>query len=217
MFGLIGLGITAIKGAIGLVSSLAGSVGKVLVTGATKLLEFQQALEPITKTIDNVATINKILTSKDNIAELGDKVIKSDKKLEEFDSVNNYIDYLRNEIHSSREEIEKLQPEERLARLSIGAALTSKAIEEKKSLEIPVEFWKEAVNLGLSAKEIDEFLTKFKQAGVKPEEFLKYLKRELNADKEEKVESALVDAYKELEPQKDIKDIEEEILRMQKR
>ena len=217
MFGLISLGIGAIKGAIGLVSSLAGSVGNMLATGATKLLEFQAALEPITKTIDNVAIINKILTPKENLEELGDKVIKSNKKLEDFNSVNSYIDYLRHKIHSSKEELEKLSPEEILARLSIGAALTSKAIEEKKSLEIPVEFWKEAVNLGLSAKEIDKFLTKFKQTGVKPEEFLKYLKRELNTNEEEKVESALVDAYKELAPQKDIKQIEEEILRMQKR
>ena len=203
--------------AVSVVSSAVKKVGEVVVDGAKKFLEIEVGrLKTVQNILETIGKALGIIKPEEDLEEIGDKAMKAEKKPEDFDSINSYIDYLRNEIHSSKEELEKLSPEERLARVSIGAALTSKAIEEKKSLEIPVEFWKEAVNLGLSAKEIDEFLTKFKQAGVKPEEFLKYLKRELNVNEEEKVESALVDAYKELEPQKDIKDIEEQILRMQR-
>ena len=216
-FGSLWEGVKSVASkAVSVVSSAVKKVGEVVVEGAKKFLEIEvEKLKIVQNILETIGEALGSIEPEEDLEEIGDKAMKAEKKPKDFDSVNNYIDYLRNEIHSSKEEVEKLLPEERLARLSIGAALTSKAIEEKKSLEIPVEFWKEAVNLGLSAKEIDEFLTKFKQAGVKPEEFLKYLKRELNINEEEKVESALVNAYKELEPQEDIKKIEEKILRMQ--
>ena len=199
--------------AVSVVTSSVKKVGEVIVEGAKKFLEIEiEKLEVVKDILETIAKALGIIKPEENVEELGDKAMKAEKKPEEFDSINQYIDYLRTQIHSSKKELEKLAPEERLARVSIGSALLSKAIEEKKSLEIPVEFWDEAVRLGLSAKEIDEYLNKFKQAGVKPEEFLKYLKRELNINDEEKVESALINAYKELEPNLDIKDIEEKVI-----
>ena len=207
---------SAVSKAVSVVTSAVKKVGEVIVEGAKKFLEIEIGKLKIVKDIlETIAKALGIIKPEEDLVEIGDKAMKADKKPEDFDSINAYIEYLRNEIHSSREELEKLSPEEKLARISLGAALTSKAIEEKKSLEIPVEFWKEAVRLGLSADEIDEYLNKFKEAGVKPEEFLKYLKRELNIKDEERVESALVSAYKELEPDLDIKKIEEKIIRMQ--
>ena len=49
-----------------------------------------------------------IIAPNEDAEELGDKVMRADKKPEDFDSTNEYIEYLRNEIKSSREEIEDL-------------------------------------------------------------------------------------------------------------
>ena len=202
--------------AVSVVSSAIKKVGEVVVEGAKKLLEFEiEKLKLIVTVIETIGKMLGIIKPEENVEELGDKAMRADKRPEDFDSFNDYIEYLRNEISSSKEELEKLPLEERLARRAIGSAILSKAISERKSLEIPMEFWKEAVSRGLSAKEIDYFLTKFKNDGIRPIDFVKYLKRELDLKEEEKIEDSLIRAYKELEPSADIKEIEERVIRLQ--
>lgn len=208
---------SAVSSAVSAVTSVVKSVGKVVVESATEFLKMGiEKLEKVVNILESIAKVLGILKPEEDTEELGDKAMRADKKPEDFDNTNAYIEYLRKEIRaSSKMELEKLPPEDRLARRAVGSALLSKAIAEKKSLEIPAEFWKETVNLGLSAKEVDAFLTKFKNAGVAPSDFLKYLKREIDTKEESKVDSALIQAYKELEPEVDIKDIEEKVIRMQ--
>jgi len=207
---------SVVSSAVSVVSSAVKAVGSVVVEGAKKFLEMGiEKLEKVVTILETIAKALGIIKPEEDTEELGNKAMKADKKPEDFDSTNEYIEYLRNEIRSSKEELEALPLEERLARKAVGSALLSKAISEKKSLEIPVEFWKETVSLGLDAKEIDQFLTKFKNAGIAPSDFLKYLKRELDTKEESKMDSVLVEAYRELEPDVDIKDIEEKIVNLQ--
>jgi len=202
--------------AVSVVSSAVKSVGSVIVEGAKKLLEFEiEKLKTVVEVIETIGKMLGIIKPEEDVEILGDKAMKADKKPEDFDSFNDYIEYLRNEISSSKEKIEKLPPEERLARKAIGSTILSKAISERKSLEIPMEFWKEAISKGLNAKEIDYFLTKFKNDGISPVDFVKYLKRELNLKEETKVEDSLIKAYKELEPSADVKLLEEKVINLQ--
>ena len=204
------------KAAVSIVTESVKAVGKVIVNEAKDFLKMSiETLKAVTTVLETIAKALGIIKNEENVEELGDKAMSADKKMEDFDSVNEYIEYLRNEIKTSQEELQKLPLEEKLARRAIGSALLSKAISEKKSLEIPVEFWKEAVEAGLNAKEIDYFLDKFKKAGISPVDFAKYLKRELNGEKESKIDNFLLENFKELEPNLDEKDIEEKIVRLQ--
>jgi len=207
---------SAVSGAVSVVSSAVKSIGSVVVEGAKKFLEFEEdKLKTIITILETIAKALGIIKPEEDAEELGDKAMKADKKPEDFDSTNEYIEYLRNEIRSSKEELEALPKEERLARVAIGSALLSKAISEKKDINIPVEFWNEAVNLGLDAQQIDTFLKKFQDAGIAPSEFLKYLKRELNEEKENKMDSILEQTYRELEPDISDKDLEAKLLQLQ--
>ncbi len=207
---------SVVSKAVSVVSSAIKTVGSVVVEGAKKFLEIGiDKLKTVVTILETIAKALGIIAPNEDAEELGDKAMRADKKPEDFDSINEYIEYLRNEIKSSREEIEALSLEERLARRSVGASLLSKAIAEKKSLEIPAEFWKESVRVGLNAKEIDEFLTKFQKAGIAPSDFVKYLKKELEVNEEEKMDSTLIQAYKELEPNLSEKEIEEKVVRLQ--
>jgi len=204
------------KAAVNIVTESVKAVGKVIVNEAKDFLKMSiETLKTVTTVLEIIAKALEIIKEEENVEELGDKAMRADKKMEDFDSVNEYIEYLRNEIKTSQEELKKLPLEERLARRAIGSALLSKAISERKSLEIPVEFWKEAVEARLSAKEIDYFLDKFKKAGISPTDFAKYLRKELNREKEAKIDKFLLENFKELEPNLDEKDIEEKIVRLQ--
>ena len=207
---------SAFSGAVNIVSKAVTAVGTVLVETAKKFLEIgAEKLNQIVEVLEVIAKALGIIKPEEDAEELGDKAMKADKKPEDFDSINAYIDYLRTEIQSAKKDLETLTPEERLARRAVGCTILAKAIEEKKSLEIPVEFWKEAIRVGLNAKEIDEFLTKFKNVGIAPSDFVKYLKRELASKEESKMDSVLIQAYKELDPSINKKEIEEKVVRLQ--
>jgi phage-related minor tail protein len=213
---------SVVSKAVSVVSSSVSTIGRVVGAVAKEFLGIanndMEKFNRVVEAIENIAKSPRVIIIRENdsVEDIGDRAMRADKKVDEFDSVNEYINYLREKIKATpKEELEMLPPEERLARRAVGSALLSKAISEKKSLEIPVEFWNEAVRLGLSAKEIDKFLDKFKKAGIEPKDFLKYLKRELSIKEESKLDNALIEAYKELEPDADIKAIEEKVVRMQ--
>ncbi len=207
---------SAFSGAVKIVSTAVKAVGSVVVETAKQFLEVGvEKLKQVVSVLESIAKTLGIIKPEEDTEELGDKAMKAEKKPEDFDSINEYIEYLRNEIKSSREELQKLPLEDRLARKAVGCGILAKAIEEKKSLEIPIEFWKEATKVGLNAKEIDEFLTKFKNAGIAPREFVRYLKRELDNKEESKMDSILIQAYKELEPNLNDKEIQEKVVRLQ--
>ena len=204
--------VTALSKAV--ISSLISNVGEVVVEGVKKFLSVGvEILEKAITIIDGVAKAAGIIEPDQHAEDIGDRAMRADKKPEDFDSINGYIDYLKKDIEGhTQAELESLPPEERLARKAVGCAVLSKAISEKKSLDIPHDFWETAVKAGLTAQEIDTFLTKFKASGLEPEDFNKYLKKELEFSKARKFDNAMVTAYKELEPEMTEEEITEKII-----
>ena len=204
--------VTALSKAV--ISSLISNVGEVVVEGVKKFLSVGvEILEKAITIIDGVAKAAGIIEPDQHAEDIGDRAMRADKKPEDFDSINGYIDYLKKDIEGhTQAELESLPPEERLARKAVGCAVLSKAISEKKSLDIPHDFWETAVKAGLTALEIDTFLTKFKASGLEPEDFNKYLKKELEFSKARKFDNAMVTAYKELEPEMTEEEITEKII-----
>ena len=200
--------------AVSVVGSVISKVGEVVVEGAKKFLSVGvEILEKAVTIIDGVAKAAGIIEPDQHAEDIGDRAMRADKKPEDFDSINGYIDYLKKDIEGhTQAELESLPPEERLARKAVGCAVLSKAISEKKSLDIPHDFWETAVKAGLTALEIDTFLTKFKASGLEPEDFNKYLKKELEFSKARKFDNAMVTAYKELEPEMTEEEITEKII-----
>jgi acyl carrier protein len=201
------------------ITSVAKSVGKLLTEKATEFLRVGiETFNLIVKVVENVAKALGIIKPEDDSENLGDRAMRADKKIEDFDSTRDYIEYLRNEIKAkSKEEIERLSPEERLARRALGTSILSKSIEEEFDIKIPVEFWAKVAKVGLSGVEIENILKKFKDVGIEPEKFVKYLKRELKIEDEDKLEDTLLKAYMKLEPNISQKELEEKILSMQRR
>jgi|GEM_PF-4781929 len=205
--------------AVSVVTSAVKSVGKVLVEKATEYLNLGiDALQKVVGIVETIAKALGIIKPEDDSEDLGDRAMRSEKTIEDFDSTRDYINYLRQEIRAkTKDELEKLSPQERLARKALGTSILSKAIEEDFNTSIPVEFWEKAIKAGLGDKEIQEILQKFQDVGIEPTQFVKYLKRELNIKDEDKMEDTLIDTYKNLEPNASDKEIEEKILGIQRK
>ena len=208
---------SAISSAVSSVGNFVSDVAKTV--SADIINPLKNILDLSVKTLTLVSNVIEFVAKKlgiiedESVEDIGDRAMRSDKSRDEFESVNDYIDYLKEGVEPlDKNELENLSKEERLKRMAVGSALLSKAIEEKKSLEIPITFWQLSVEKGLSAKEIDNFLNKFQNAGVAPVDFVKYLKKELEFEKDKEIKNILFDGYKELNPKIEDLDIKEKII-----
>lgn len=103
---------------------------------------------------------------------LGVKVATSDKQISDFESIEAYITYLKNEVEMDKDKYDSLSTQERVAYSITGMAVEAGAISEKLGVEIPadaVELVTKIAEIGkvvLQAKEMVEVLLGLKDEGI---------------------------------------------------
>ena len=210
-------------------SGIAGALGGTALGGAissfvTKIGVVIPGLDIISAVfmiVDVVCKLSEALGIKekdtDEPDELAMKAEKDDKSPEDFESTEAYVKHLQEDIQLSKEEKEKLNhlsPEERTAYRATGTYLYAKACSEK--LGFDTEGLKNPELVGLTVETLAD-LSKIQQVlspsefvacnqylqsnGIGMKEFSDYLhNRSVNLATDEKVQSALVDAMKEITP-----------------
>jgi hypothetical protein len=206
-----------VSGAISAVSSVASSIGSAISGVAGSLLKVALPhIGTVLQIIEAISTILGILMPDEKLDELGDKAINADKKLEDFDTTEEYIGYLRIEVEIVMEKFDKLSDEEKLARSAIGASIVLKGVEEKKGFEISTDTLvtlakmkeSELIKDGDFDKVLDEF--KYDQ-----KELNDFVEDKADFDTSEFVEDKLSSMYQELEPNLSKEEIKEKILNTQ--
>ena len=108
------------------------------------LSEKYPSLEEFSKVINEAANImGDVLFAlgidADSAGIMGAKVNKAEKGVQDFNSVEEYIHYLKNEIDMDKQEFDSLSQEEKMAYTVTGMAVGAEAIKEKLSVDLPVE------------------------------------------------------------------------------
>jgi hypothetical protein len=70
---------------------------------------------------------------------LGAKIAQTDKKVDDFSSVEEYIAYLKNDVELDKQKFDALAEEEKISYTIVGIAVEASAVGEKLSVEIPVD------------------------------------------------------------------------------
>lgn len=203
------LGGTALGGAI---NSFITKIG-VVIPG----LDVISAVFMIADIVCKIAEALKIKNKEDEPDELAMKAEKDDMKPDDFDSTEAYIKHLQHDIQLTKEEkdkLEKMSAEEKTAYRATGTYLYAKACSE--SLGFDTSGLKNPELVGLTVEVLAD-LAKIKDI-LSPNEFIVYSKfmQENSIDMkqfsdylhnrsddlkiDEKVQSALIDAMKELDP-----------------
>ena len=143
--GFIGSGISAVAGAIG---GFASSIGSALVTGATSLVSTISSVgakllgkASIGEVISGIGKIIGLFTSDDDedIDDLGCRACNSDAKPDDFESTEQYIKHLKNNIQYDKEqaraEMEK-DSVKKYAYAAVGATIAGKGISEKMGIDL---------------------------------------------------------------------------------
>lgn len=130
------------------------------------LPEILLGVEIISAIVSEIAELLGLKDKEETPEELGMKAEISDKKPEDFDSIENYIEYLRNDVQVDRDKLESLSDEDKAKYAAVGTAINIKGIEEKYGIEATGEFWKTVAGLELTGEETKQYIESFKQNGI---------------------------------------------------
>lgn len=204
---------SAVSGACSFIGRAASVIGNTVAGIATSIAQMGVTLAArVGETIKNVGISLGIIKPDDDFSELGEKAMMSDKKPEDFDSMSDYIDHLRNDVVIDREKFKALDEKELLARSSIGAAITLQGINEKLDTIISPEFMAIVTKQNLDAKEIVATINAYKENEINTNEYSLYINDELTIEQCDKHSTALVQAYTKLEPELSIEQIEDKVM-----
>lgn len=208
---------SVVSSACSVISSVASSIGSSIVSAATSIASLGISLAAkVSDAIKSVGISLGIIRPEDTMEELGERAMLSDKKPEDFDSINDYIDHLRNNVVFDKEKFDNLDEKDLLARSSIGASITLKGINEKLDATVTQSFMAKAASQDLKTDEIIGTIKAYKEKELKLDDYELYLNDELSLDETTKHSNALVEAYQKLEPELSIDQIENKVMGLNK-
>ena len=204
---------SVVSSACSAIGSAVSRIGNSIASTATSIASLGVSLAAkVTDAIRSVGVSLGIIRPEDNLEELGEKAILSKKKPEDFDSINEYINHLNNNVPFDKDKFYRLDEKELLARSSIGASITLKGINEKLDSVVTPEFMATVASQELETEEIVSTIKAYKENDLKLENYDLYLNDELTLDETTKHSSALVEAYQKLEPELSIEEIENKVM-----
>lgn len=157
------IGGAVMGGVSSLVSAIAPVIGPVLGPAIKDILSVFVAV---------ISFLAELFTDKpeeEKPEEIAMKAEQADKKPENFDSINDYLEYLRNEVKLDPAELEKLTPEKRQTYQLVGLGLYIKNIEEQQGVKLDPDFLKSIPKLkdqGYEAADIANLMQSMKNNGV---------------------------------------------------
>ena len=148
-----------------------------------------------------VTEIGKILglDEEDSTEEIGFKALDADKKPENFDSIEQYIKYLKEEIELDKEKFNEMSQEQKLACNAIGSIIIAKGISENKGIEIGPDFLVEAAKQKMEPREAEIYIDRFKENNLELK-LTDYLKCDLPIEEMKRIDPVVKDVIKELNP-----------------
>lgn len=148
--------------------------------------------------------------------ELGERAMHPDaKKPEDFDSIEEYIEHLKNDIEIDKEALEKKTPEEKAALAMVGATIIVKGIEEKTGMELSPEFLVAVGKCDMKSEEVKAYMDSFKEKGITDMKVMSdYLNGKCAPEQVGKAGGAIESAIEKLNPDISTKDMDGKIDKM---
>lgn len=111
-----------VSSACSVIGGAVSKIGSEIVKVATSIASLGVSLaEKVGEAIKSVGISLGIIRPEESMEELGEKAMLSEKTPNDFDSISEYIDHLRNDVVIDKEKLDSLSDAEKLARSSIGA------------------------------------------------------------------------------------------------
>lgn len=189
-----------------LISTLGPVVTKVASSLLTKLPEIVEVALKVSKVISSVvqsvAEIQGLSPHGEDVEELGFKaMLEGTRAKMEDESMEDYLNYLRNEVSVDKTKFQALSEEDKLKCNVMGTGMLSQSISEKSGLEISGDFLLDMQKMKMSGEQLSKYIETFSENGVDSlDELTQYLRGELNDRESAKIEAIIKSIEKTSNP-----------------
>lgn len=195
------------------------TVANALVTSIGKLTveKLERAMDVISIVIGAIAEIFSLKDKEETTEEIGMKAEEAAKegvKPENFDSYEEYINHLRENVEIDKSKLENLSKEDKMKYTAVGSSILVKGIEEKEEFEIPGEFVAEIGRQNLSVAETRQYIKTFKNEDLQLKDFASFLSGTIDKKVYATVGNAIESAIKNLNPDMTENEINDKITNM---
>ncbi|WP_332408062.1 hypothetical protein [Vibrio metschnikovii] len=206
--------INTIPTIVAAISKVATTIGPMIAKYAPILLEtLGKNLPRAIQTIEGVSLVANILRPNEQVEDLGAKAMAADKAPEDFTRINDYIDYLRNEVEVDSQALSQ-DPIDSTIRNAIGATIALKGVGEMMGTEISLPFLKTISQLGLEPKLILTIVKAYAQSGLNIDDVELYLNDQLSIAQSQQHSEVLVTAFQVAEPELDRQQAEDAVMNL---
>lgn len=195
-------------------AKVASTVGPMLTKYVPMMLDtLGKNLPKVINTIEAISIASNVLTPRDNANELGAKAMVAEKKPEDFDKINDYINYLRNDITLETKNLSQ-DPVDCAIRLAVGGTIALKGVNEALGADVSIPFLKSVSTLELTPNIILSVIKSYQQNSLNLDDLDDYLHDKLSLAQANKHSDALVNAYQLANPNMDLEQAEDAVINL---
>lgn len=203
---------TLIQTLLATVTKIVSSMGPMMVKYVPMVIEtIGKNLPKVIDTVDAISLAVDVLRPNERAEELGAKALAADKKPEDFDQINDYIEYLRNDVEVDSNSLSS-EPVDVLTRQAVGATIAIKGVGESLGTDVSLPFLNAVGRLGLDPKLVIEIIKVYAESGLSADDVGKYLENKLSISETHRHSDAWVNAYQEANPSMSIEEAEDAIM-----
>lgn len=191
---------TLLPSMIAAITKVAITVGPMIAKYAPIVIKtLGENLPKMIQLVEAVSLAANVLKPNDKVEELGAKAMAADRKPEDFDKINDYINYLRNEVEVDEATLSQ-DPIDKTVRQAIGTSIALKALGNELNTDISLSFLSKVSELGIESKVILEIIKSYAKSGLNPADVEAYINDELNLDESDKHSDVIAEAYQKAHP-----------------
>ncbi|HCG8277804.1 TPA: hypothetical protein NJ523_002143 [Vibrio parahaemolyticus] len=205
---------TLIPSIITAITKIASTVGPMIAKYAPIVIEtVGKNLPKVINTVEAISLAADVLKPNERADELGAKAIAAEKKPEDFEQINDYIDYLRNDVEI---DVENLSTDsvDVITRQAVGMAIATKGIEKALEADVSIPFLNAISNLDIDPKVAIALVKSYEASGLNADDVQKYLDYSLSIEETHMHSNAFVDAYQTANPSMSTEEVEDAVMEL---
>ncbi|MDF2154515.1 hypothetical protein [Vibrio sp. CAU 1672] len=203
---------TTIPSIISAITKIASSIGPMIAKYAPIVIEtIGKNLPKVINTIEAVSLVADVLRPNERAEDLGAKAMAADKKPEDFEKMNEYIDYLRNGVEIDKDKLSD-DTVDVMTRQAIGSAIAVKGVSEKIGTDVTLPFLNTVSGLDLDPKVVVAIVKSYAESGLNADDVEKFLGRTLSIEDTYKHGVALKNAFLASDPSIDAEQAEDAVM-----
>lgn len=203
---------TLIPSIITTITKIASSIGPMIAKYAPMVIEVVgKNLPKVVNTVEAISLVADVLKPNERADELGAKAMAAEKTPEDFEQINDYIDYLRNDVIIDEENL-STDAVDVITRQAVGVAIAVKGMGQALEADVSIPFLNAISELDIDPTVVIALVKSYESSGLNSDDVQKYLGNSLSIEDTHRHSNVFVNAYQTANPTMSVEEAEDAVM-----